>query len=166
MTALLIRILGNKIKTVSLLFGEPYMIQLIPLVPARPLTHTGVETHTNTQTHWFLRELKRISASNHEGDSVTIIRQPVKNIKSSWTQQRVVLTTAAAEMSSVKLFFSLIDLMCGFGFPLSAFLSFFMTVILNVLHLVILFFPFCVIYTREWNWGLHGVQHFRGKFLI
>lgn len=51
MTALLIRILGNKIKTVSLLFGEPYMIQLIPLVPARPLTHTGVETHTNTQTH-------------------------------------------------------------------------------------------------------------------
>lgn len=47
-TALLIRILGRKVKTVSLLFGEPYVIQLIPLVPARPLAHSGVETHTHT----------------------------------------------------------------------------------------------------------------------
>lgn len=49
-TALLIRILGSKFKTVSLLFGELYMIQLILPVQTQPLTHCVIETHTHTNS--------------------------------------------------------------------------------------------------------------------
>lgn len=44
----LIRIWGSEIKTVSLLFGESYMIQLTPLVPAWPLSLFVKETHVYT----------------------------------------------------------------------------------------------------------------------
>lgn len=62
-TALLIRILGSKFKTVSLLFGELYMIQLILPVQTQPLTRCVIETHTHTLipsrkpsqiSRWFL----------------------------------------------------------------------------------------------------------------
>lgn len=49
-TALLIRILGSKFKTVSLLFGELYMIQLILPVQTQSLTRCVIETHTHTNS--------------------------------------------------------------------------------------------------------------------
>lgn len=164
---ILIRILGNNIKTVSLLFGEPYMIQLIPPCP-NPTTNPL--WCRNMHTRWFLTELKRISACNHEGNSVTIIWQPVKNIKSCCPQQRVVLTTAAAEMSSVTPPTppTLIDLMCGFGFFQCRFLCLFVIFYgcdIECFAFCALFFPFCVSYTREWNCGLLRVQHLKESFL-
>lgn len=161
-TAPLIRILGSKIKTVSLLFGEPYMIQLIPLVPARPLTHTCRETHTRVHTLIPHRAQTDLCLCN----SVTIIWQPVKNIKSCCPQQRVVFTTAAAEMSSVKLFFPLNRCHVWLWF-LSMLLPlpfcYFLWLWYECFAFCALFFPFCVSYTREWNWGLYRVQHLKGK---